>query len=376
MRVGYAYSQEMVQACDMFPRIKGRASLCAELIEAYGLHAQMWVLEPRELSIDELSSFHSRDYLETFKKVCELDDPEKIDKEIAEDCGLGYDCPVEEGLFPKCALVAGGSIVAAEALVEGQVDVAINWCGGWHHAKRFNAAGFCYINDIVLAAQKLREKFERVLYIDIDLHHGDGVEDAFWSTNKVYCMSLHKYSPGFYPGSGGMEDVGEGKGRHYTLNIPLADGITTEQYMKVFNSALNMVIKEFIPHTIICQCGADGLAMDEMDSFNLSSSCYVRCVSQVLDLKLPTLLLGGGGYHFANTARTWASLTAAAIGVALPCDIPSDMESFMEYKPDFELMVPAGNRPNMNKDSDIERILNVVKGSVNMMSATDEPLDR
>ncbi|KAF6039461.1 HDAC8 [Bugula neritina] len=368
--VGYAYSPQLVEACNSLPRIHGRALLCADLIRAYGLHEHLRIIEPKGLTMSALSSFHSEDYLENFYNLCAEDDPEKIDKEVMEEYGLGYDCPVEEGMFDNCSLIAGASVMAAESLINNQVEVAINWCGGWHHAKRFEAAGFCYINDVVLAIQKLREKFERVLYVDLDLHHGDGVEDAFYTTNKVYTLSIHKYSPGFYPGSGKMQDVGDGKGLYYSLNIPLKDGITTQQYVSLFQSVFQMVCERFEPEAIVCQCGADGLAYDEMDSFNLSSDAYVHCVESVLALNLPTLLLGGGGYNFTNTARVWTLLTACALRLSLPNDIPDDLESIMDYKPDFELHVPSGNRPNENKESSVESLLRVVKGCVNMISKT------
>ncbi len=133
--------------------------------------------------------------------------------------------------------------------------VAINWCGGWHHAQRDSAEGFCYVNDIVLCIHELRRTFNRVLYVDLDVHHGtrqvfvcffifrlpefvsagNGVESAFAFTNKVFTMSLHLKEAGFYPGTGDISDVGFGNGKYHTLNIPFREGVNDEMYKDVFN---------------------------------------------------------------------------------------------------------------------------------------------
>ena len=110
---------------------------------------------------------------------------------------------------------AAGSLTAAALLLERRVRVAVNWSGGWHHARRDAAAGFCYVNDIVLAVHRLQAGFRRILYVDLDVHHGDGVEDAFSSTDKVLTLSIHKMEPGFFPGTGACNEVGFGKGRFH-----------------------------------------------------------------------------------------------------------------------------------------------------------------
>ena len=117
--------------------------------------------------------------------------------------------------------------------MEGQCDIAINWAGGLHHAKKREASGFCYVNDIVLGILEMLRTVPRVLYIDIDCHHGDGVEEAFYTTDRVMTCSFHKFGE-YFPGTGTQHDQGRGKGRGYALNIPLKDGITDEAYRSVF----------------------------------------------------------------------------------------------------------------------------------------------
>ena len=153
---------------------------------------------------------------------------------------VGEDCPVLDGLFEFCQISAGGSIAGAVKLNRQQtgtlyptrseknitLDVCINWAGGLHHAKKSEASGFCYVNDIVLAILELLKHHQRVLYIDIDIHHGDGVEEAFYTTDRVMTVSFHKFGE-YFPGTGDLKDVGAQKGKYYSLNFPLRDGETS-----------------------------------------------------------------------------------------------------------------------------------------------------
>lgn len=122
---------------------------------------------------------------------------------------------------------------AAERIASGAADITINWAGGLHHAKKREASGFCYINDINLAILELLRTYPRVLYIDVDCHHGDGVEEAFYTTDRVMTCSFHKFGE-YFPGTGTQDDRGRGKGKGYAVNVPLKDGITDEAFKGVF----------------------------------------------------------------------------------------------------------------------------------------------
>ncbi|KAK2140531.1 hypothetical protein LSH36_1323g00026 [Paralvinella palmiformis] len=202
----------------------------------------------------------------------------KCPKSVAYICG--------DDLLTKCDKLNKilGRATVVHALIEAY---------GLLEKLRDEAAGFCYYNDVVIAILKLRERFNRVLYVDLDLHHGDGVENAFCVTQKVMTVSFHKYSTGFFPGTGSVSDIGLGRGRYYTVNVPLKDGIQDEQYIRIFTKVISAVQNQFQPEVVVCQCGADGLINDPMDSFNLTCHSYVQCVLYLMKWGLPLLILGG-----------------------------------------------------------------------------------
>ncbi|KAG5852133.1 hypothetical protein ANANG_G00059210 [Anguilla anguilla] len=357
--VAYIYSSQFIQTCDSLSKVPNRASMVHSLIEAYGLLKHMSVVKPRLATMEDMAVFHTEAYLEHLQKISEdgdNDDPQSV------DFGLGYDCPVVEGIFDYAAAV-GSTLTAAQCLLDGKSKVAINWAGGWHHAKKDEASGFCYINDAVLGILKLREKYERVLYVDVDLHHGDGVEDAFSFTSKVMTVSLHKFSPGFFPGTGDLCDTGLGKGRWYTVNVPLEDGIGDDRYFQVFTSVIQEVRALFNPEAVVMQLGADTMAGDPMCSFNMTPVGVGKCLCYVLKWDLPTLLLGGGGYNLANTARCWAYLTGTVLGQTLPSEIP-DHEFFTEYGPDYSLEISPSCRPDRNETQHLDRVIGTIKGNL------------
>src|ERR1700749_1944113 len=203
-----------------------------------------------------MTQFHTDEYVEFLQKVTP-DNMENYNKE-QNKYNVGDDCPVFDGLFEFCAISAGGSMEGAARLNRGKCDVAINWAGGLHHAKKSEASGFCYINgesiqlslsqhaddllaDIVLGIIELLRFKQRVLYIDIDVHHGDGVEEAFYTTDRVMTVSFHKYGE-YFPGTGQLRDIGVGEGKYYAVNFPLRDGITDETYKTIFEPVIQAVM--------------------------------------------------------------------------------------------------------------------------------------
>uniref|UniRef100_A0A8D0LAN7 Histone deacetylase 8 n=1 Tax=Sphenodon punctatus TaxID=8508 RepID=A0A8D0LAN7_SPHPU len=167
----YVHSPEYTKRCDALCKVPKRASMVHSLIEAYSLLNHMRIVTPKVASMEEMASFHTDSYLQHLQKVSEEGDD---DHPESMEYGLGYDCPATEGIFDYAAAVGGATITAAQCLMDSKCKVAINWPGGWHHAKKDEASGFCYLNDAVLGILQLRRKFDRILYIDLDLHHGDG----------------------------------------------------------------------------------------------------------------------------------------------------------------------------------------------------------
>jgi histone deacetylase 1/2 len=239
------------------------------------------------------------------------------------------DCPVFDGLFDFARLYSGASIQAAQRLAQGASDVAINWSGGLHHAKKAEASGFCYANDLVLSILELLKAHARVLYVDIDVHHGDGVEEAFYLTDRVMTVSFHKYGDYFFPGTGALTDIGEHRGRYYSLNVPLRDGASDATFHALFKPILARCVESFRPGAIVVQCGADSLAHDRLGCLNLSLQGHGEAVAYLQRFGLPLLVTGGGGYTKHNVARCWAYETGLLLGERLPDALP--LTDYHEY---------------------------------------------
>lgn len=318
----------------------------------YGLYKKMSIHRPKPATKEEMTRFHTDEYIDFLYRVT----PENMDSYVKEQAkfNVGEDCPVFDGLFEYCSLSAGGSLEAAARLNRKMADIAVNWSGGLHHAKKSEASGFCYVNDIVLAIVELLRHHERVLYIDIDVHHGDGVEEAFYTTDRVMTVSFHKYGE-FFPGTGELRDTGAEQGKNYSINFPLRDGIDDESYKSVFEPVIECVVEWYRPSAIVLQCGADSLSGDKLGCFNLSIKGHSNCVSFVKKFNVPTLVLGGGGYTMRNVSRAWAYETGVVVGQDMDQELP--LNDYYDYfGPDFRLDVPSSNMENLNTREYLEKI--------------------
>lgn len=330
------------------------------LINAYGLFKHLKIVSPLMADDKLLRLFHSQEYINELKRCSnENEDEEKLLEEgNSDDFGLGYDCPLIENVYEHCCSIAGASITAAHLINLDKFKYVVNWFGGWHHGKRDKASGFCYINDIALCILKLRQRYNRVLYVDLDQHHGDGVQEAFEYTNKVMTMSFHKYMPGFFPGTGSLDDCGKGNGMYYSLNIPLHSGVDDETFATLFAKLFTQTVAAYRPEALVIQCGADSLHNDPIDQknpFNLTLNGYLKCIRTVMDTDLPAVFLGGGGYHFANTSRLWCSIVALLTEQKLEKDIP-EHDYFLSYSPDYELAMSSGLIRNKNSNEYLDKV--------------------
>ncbi|KAJ1553922.1 histone deacetylase [Nowakowskiella sp. JEL0078] len=299
-----------------------------------------------------MTKFHTDDYVDFLQRVTP-DNIEEFGKYQAK-FNVGEDCPVFDGLFEFCQLSAGGSVSSAFKLNRGESDIAINWGGGLHHAKKNEASGFCYINDIVLGILELLRYHQRVLYIDIDIHHGDGVEEAFYTTDRVMTVSFHKFGE-YFPGTGDINDIGHGKGKNYAVNFPLKDGIDDETYKSIFKPVIQHVMDWYRPGAVVLQSGADSLAGDRLGCFNLSMRGHAEAITFLKTFGVPILLLGGGGYTIRNVARAWTFETSIATGETLSEDLPFN-DYFQYYGPEYKLDVPKNNMVNMNSREYLDKI--------------------
>ncbi|KAG8341714.1 histone deacetylase [Trypanosoma vivax] len=286
-----------------------------ELITTLGLRRYCRTVVPPPIRIEDLLAYHAEDYilnlgLHNSRSWLWNTEVSKV--------SFSGDCPPVEGIVEHSLSIASGSLMAAVLLNSGKVDIAIHWGGGMHHAKCGECSGFCYVNDIVLAIIELLKCFGRVLYIDLDMHHGDGVDEAFCESERVFTLSLHKFGESFFPGTGHPRDIGVGKGRHFTMNLAIWDGVDDFFYTTIFERALSSIASRFVPEVVVLQCGADSLAGDRLGHFNLSSWGHGKCLEEVKKLGLPMLVVGGGGYTLKNVAKLWAYETSILCGRRLP----------------------------------------------------------
>jgi histone deacetylase 1/2 len=299
-----------------------------------------------------MTKFHSDDYIKFLRSI-RPDNMSEYNKQM-QRFNVGEDCPVFDGLYEFCQLSTGGSVAGAVKLNKQATDIAVNWAGGLHHAKKSEASGFCYVNDIVLAILELLKYHQRVLYIDIDIHHGDGVEEAFYTTDRVMTVSFHKYGE-YFPGTGDLRDIGAGKGKYYAVNFPLRDGIDDESYEQIFQPVIAKVMEMYQPSAIVLQCGADSLSGDRLGCFNLTLKGHGKCVEFMKKYNLPLLVLGGGGYTIRNVARCWTFETSMALGCEIANELPYN-DYFEYYGPDFKLHISPSNMANQNTPEYLDKI--------------------
>eukprot|EP01053_Blabericola_migrator_P007746 Blabericola_migrator_1__7745@NODE_395_length_8977_cov_183_416835_g72_i1_p3_GENE_NODE_395_length_8977_cov_183_416835_g72_i1NODE_395_length_8977_cov_183_416835_g72_i1_p3_ORF_typecomplete_len478_score85_94Hist_deacetyl/PF00850_19/1_2e89_NODE_395_length_8977_cov_183_416835_g72_i171268559 len=334
-----------------------RMRMTHSLILAYDLYKYMEVYRPHDAEHTELVAFHDSDYVNFLSEITLDNYKHHVQQMRRFNLGEATDCPIFDGVFEFQASCAGASIDAACQLNHGNCDIALNWSGGLHHAKRAEASGFCYINDIVLGIIELLKYHTRVMYIDIDIHHGDGVEEAFYLTHRVMTVSFHKFGD-FFPGTGDVVDVGAGPGKYYAVNVPLNDGVTDEQFVSLFKAVMPKCIESFQPEAIVLQCGADSITGDRLGNFNVSTKGHAACVEFIKSFKKPLMILGGGGYTIKNVARAWFYETAVALDRQSDIDNKIPVNEYYEYfAPEFNLHLrPDPNAPNKNTDQYIEAI--------------------
>ncbi|KAL9122656.1 MAG: hypothetical protein Q9187_000778 [Circinaria calcarea] len=344
-----------------------RLTLTNKIVLAYGMHDAMDIYLSRAATNQELAQFHTEDYIEFLQRVTPFNIRSPEFSQGTLGYNIGDDCPIFDGLYQYCSLYAGASLDAARKLTSGQSQIAINWSGGLHHAKKSEASGFCYINDIVLAIIQLLLYHPRVLYIDIDVHHGDGVEQAFWSTDRVMTLSFHKYDKdNYFPGTGPLDSTGpqnsSNPGAHHSLNVPLHDGIEDDQYVKLFQDIVGPCVDVYQPTAIVLQCGADSLGGDRLGCFNLNIRAHGACVEFAKTFRLPLLVLGGGGYTPRNVARLWAYETSICIGAEVHPNLPAHTPFLSHFTPDKTLFPPLSESKRYDNRNSRQYLESVVMG--------------
>jgi acetoin utilization protein AcuC len=298
-----------------------RLSLTWRLMQAYGLTTlpNAVVRAPEPASEAEVAAFHTQDYIDVLKAA----DSGRTPRE-AERYGLGRgDNPVFPGVWRVAQLVAGGSLLAADLVGRGEVERAFHFAGGLHHAHASRASGFCYVNDPVLAILRLRRHGLRVAYVDIDAHHGDGVQEAFYGDPDVLTVSTHERGDRLFPGTGFVDEVGEGEGVGYSVNLPLEAFTDSEIFLEAFEEVVPPLLAKFAPDAIVAQLGIDAHRTDPLTHLALDIQGFVRAVGRIAELAPRLVALGGGGYDLRNVARGWTLSWAVLNDLELPAEMPA-----------------------------------------------------
>jgi len=305
-RAAFIHSQEIEKYSypEDSPFRTERAGRTRQVLHTMGLLSGEGIREVPPAPADRrtLKKFHTARYLHALKQA----EAGRWDLEALR-MGIGTtDCPIFRGMYDYAALATGATLVGAELILSGETDVAFNPSGGYHHAFPEKAAGFCYINDNALACTILAEVGKRVLYLDVDVHCGDGVAYAFYGRSDVMTISLHENPKTLFPGTGFEDEIGEGEGRGFCVNLPLPVGTFDQAYLYAFESIAVPLIRAYNPDVIVFELGVDALAGDPLAHLYLTNNTYVEVIRHLLRFDKPILATGGGGYHVANTVRAWA----------------------------------------------------------------------
>ena len=309
MQSGFVYSESLTKNILREDHILRpmRLRLVYELLSKYNAFSQenSSLIEPRIASVNELMSFHSRDYIEAVGAFSQGEDLDRQNRYGFSDSG---DNTISPGMYESAALAVGASIVGAEKLLDSSYNHVFNAGGGYHHAGPDFASGFCIFNDAVIAIKKfLLAGVKRIAYIDIDAHHGDGVQNAFYSSKKVLTISIHQSGETLFPGTGIIDEIGEDEGAGFAVNLPLNPNTNDNVYLSAFNALVPPIIDEFKPEILVTQLGIDTHFQDPLSQLSLTTQGHNSVVEKLKELAPNKwLALGGGGYDLSAVARTWA----------------------------------------------------------------------
>jgi len=317
-----------------------------------------------------LKKFHSARYLHALKTAAKGHwDTEAL------NMGIGtLDCPVFAGMYDYSVLATGGTLTAVKKILSGSADIAFNPSGGFHHAGPERASGFCYINDVALACIILVEEGRRVLYLDVDVHQGDGVSYAFYDRTDVMTISFHESPQTLFPGTGSVKEIGKGEGKGYCVNVPLPVGTYDEVYIKAFEHIALPLIGAYNPDVIVFELGADALAGDPLAHLCLTNNTYADIIEHLLSFEKPIVSTGGGGYNIENTVRAWALAWSIFTGIDSDHDMHHGVGGVMLESTDWQ----GGFRDRAFAVSQTQRemVIPVVEKTIEAVKANVFPIHK
>jgi len=292
------------------PFSPGRARTAMRIIRQEGYLNEPWmrVEEPRMVTSRRLIESHDPDYIEALVRA----NSGEWDEEFLRYGLGGAECPIFPGLFDYILLYSSATLTGVDLIMEENVNIVFNPLGGFHHASRSAAEGFCYVNDVIIAIDTFLARGFRVAYIDIDAHHCNGVQDAYYRDDRVLTISLHESGKTLYPWTGFETEIGEDMGKGFTINIPLPQETDDEAFETVFSRVAAPAVKKFAPTVVVAVIGADTHKSDPLANLCLTNNGMMAVIEQLRDWGTHLLLLGGGGYNVQATAKAWGRMWAAA----------------------------------------------------------------
>src|SRR5574342_736934 len=297
-----------------------RLALTYDLCRAYGLLSlpTTRLVEARDATEEEVAAFHRPDYVDVLRAADRGQAPASV-----WDYGLGTgDNPIFPGMYAWSLLTTGASLLAMELVDAGQVRCAFNMAGGLHHAAAARAAGFCYFNDAAVIIKHLVRRGRRVAYVDIDAHHGDGVQFGFYDTDQVLTISIHESGESLFPGTGSVEEVGRARGIGYAANVPLLPGSDDEIFLWAFDQVVPPLLAAFHPDVVVTQLGIDTHHTDPLTNLAMTTTGFAEAVRRLEPHCRRWIALGGGGYNLENVPRSWTLAWAIMNAREVPDEMP------------------------------------------------------
>ncbi|RBO96455.1 acetoin utilization protein AcuC [Nocardia puris] len=306
-----------------------RLKFTMALAESLGLFDGVERLEPAEAGLPDLLRVHTADYIEAVRHAVQ-----PPGEPVAPPYGLGSaDNPVFPRMHEAASVIVGGTLAAAREIAEGRTRRAVSIGGGMHHAMPDSAAGFCVYNDVAVAISWLLDHgFDRIAYIDVDVHHGDGVQRVFYTDPRVLTVSIHQHPATLWPNTGWPEETGLGAAEGTAINLPVLPGTPDAQWLRGFHAVVPSAVAAFRPQIVVSQCGVDTHREDPLADLALTVDGQRAAFLAMRDLadkyaEGRWLAVGGGGYGLVRVVpRAWTHLLAAALdreiptGTAIPAD--------------------------------------------------------
>jgi acetoin utilization protein AcuC len=293
-----------------WPWLTERSEVTYKRCKELNLLDRVWmkVVKPKPAAIEDLYTYHTKEYIELLKQA----DQGVFDESMLR-YGLGtLECPVAKGVFAYHRLAAGATLTGTDLLLRGKADIAFSPTGGFHHAGPDFASGFCYLNDITIALKKILGHGKRILYVDIDAHHGDLVQETFYENPDVMKISFHENGKTLFPWKTGFEtEIGKGKGKGYNINFPLPENTGDEEFLWAFERIFPPVAEVFKPDIICAVIGIDIIFSDPMTHLQMTNNSFMKAIKMITQAAPKFLALGSGGYVLDNIERSWTLAWAA-----------------------------------------------------------------